>query len=104
MMFTAVEAMANANPIWSSRCLDADPAAQATALESVHVASPEAPVRGLLQRSLGVKNLLRDPPSPVVAFAPEDQQTYVWRGLVRGAGATDPCGPTGLPTPVNSAA
>ena len=56
------------------------------------------------ERALRVKNLLRDPPSPVVAFAPDDQQTYVWRGLVRCTGANDPCGPTGLPTPVIAAA
>tara|TARA_R100001244_G_scaffold64627_3_gene53463 strand:- start:7109 stop:7627 length:519 start_codon:yes stop_codon:yes gene_type:complete len=40
VMLAAVEAMTKTNPVWSSRRLNADVAAKATARESVHAASP----------------------------------------------------------------
>jgi hypothetical protein len=40
MMLAAVETVTNADPVWESRRHNSDVAAQATARESVHVASP----------------------------------------------------------------
>ncbi|SJM28405.1 hypothetical protein BQ8482_110335 [Mesorhizobium delmotii] len=40
MMLAAVETMTNADPVWESRRHNSDVAAQATASESVHAASP----------------------------------------------------------------
>jgi hypothetical protein len=40
MMLAAVEKVTKADPVWESRRHNADAAAQATARESVHAASP----------------------------------------------------------------
>jgi hypothetical protein len=40
MMLTAIETVTQADPVWESRRHNADVAAQATARESVHAASP----------------------------------------------------------------
>src|SRR5450631_2463753 len=40
MMFAAIETVTKADPVWESRSLNSDVAAQATARESVHAASP----------------------------------------------------------------
>jgi hypothetical protein len=40
MMLAAVEAVTKADPVWPTRCDDADLAAQATAREPVHAAPP----------------------------------------------------------------
>src|SRR5215218_4612759 len=52
MMLAAVETVTNADPVWESRRHNSDVAAQTTAGESGHAASPPNQAVGWIQRSL----------------------------------------------------
>ena len=98
MMFAAVETVTKADPVWESRRHNSDVAAQATAGESVHAASPlKSSGRNGLQRtalSLHCIALLADRPSSVLMPRLIDQP-IAWFGTrdsasTRGASRPDP--------------